>query len=112
MSTPIRLTPRAVAHIKKILQNNSDAIGVRVGVKSSGCSGLSYVLDFASNPQASDEIHEIDGIQVLIDSNSIEYLKGTEIDCSTEGLNDYIKFNNPNVKGECGCGESFSIKEA
>lgn len=113
MDTPIHLTPRAVAYIKKILQNNSDAIGIRIGVKSSGCSGMSYVFDLALNHQNKNPgcTITLEDIQIFIDADSIEYLKGTEIDCSKEGLNEYIKFNNPNVKGECGCGESFSVEK-
>lgn len=105
----ISLTNSAVTHLKRTLQNKSDVVGVRLGVKNAGCSGLSYILDFAKTIQAEDRVFETEGVKVIVDAKSLEYLKGTEIDCVQEGLNEQLKFNNPNVKNACGCGESFNI---
>lgn len=107
----ISLTPSAVVHLKKTLDNKANALGIRFGVKNAGCSGLSYILDFAKELKDEDSIFETEGVKVIVDAKSLEYLKGTEIDCVKEGLNEQLKFNNPNVKSACGCGESFNIEK-
>lgn len=104
----ITLTSTAVAQIKHLIHSNG-GIGLRVGVKPSGCSGYSYVLDMAQSLQDGDEVFERDGAQVVIDSQALAMLDGTEVDYVNEGLNRLFKFNNPNVKDACGCGESFSV---
>jgi iron-sulfur cluster assembly protein len=105
----ITLTKEAVAYIQKNLQGKEGVLGIRIGVKDSGCSGLSYVVGFASDIKAEDKIFETADIKIMVDADSLKYLKGTEIYCVSEGLNEYLKFNNPNVKGTCGCGESFNV---
>ncbi len=107
----ITLTNAAVLHLQKTLQKKEAAIGIRLGVKNAGCAAFSYVMDFALEAKPEDKIFETQGIKVVIDPNSFEYLKGTEIDCVQEGLNAQLKFNNPNVKSACGCGESFNTEK-
>lgn len=111
MSKAITITDSAVQHLQKILHSKENVFGVRLGVKDSGCSGLSYVIDFVSAPQAEDQIFEAGGLKVVVDPKSFGYLEGTEIDCTREGLNQTLQFNNPNVKSSCGCGESFNIEK-
>lgn len=107
----ITLTNNAVAHLQKSLKGKQGVLGVRIGIKASGCSGFAYVLDFANEINHNDEIFKGSDIQIVVDKQSLKYLKGTQIDCVTEGLNEYLKFNNPNVKNACGCGESFNIED-
>lgn len=105
----IALTPAAINHIKEFLANRGHGVGIRVGVKTSGCSGLSYVLEFVDTPDANDEVFDNDGVSVFVDPKSLIYLNGLQMDFVTEGLNSGFKFMNPNQTGECGCGESFSV---
>lgn len=109
MKHSIHLTERAVQHVQRQLDKRPDAQGLRLGVKASGCSGWTYVLDFADQPQAQDQILEQDGIKLFIDQNSLPLLLGTEVDFVREGLNESFQFNNPNATAACGCGESFSV---
>lgn len=111
MNANISLTSSAVSHIKSMLQAAPEFPGIRLGVKASGCSGLSYVLDFIKEERPNDCELNLEDIRILIDSKSLRYLQDMEIDCVQEGLNQYLKFNNPNVKGECGCGESFTVQD-
>jgi iron-sulfur cluster assembly protein len=111
MEPNIHLTANAVSHINSMLHSSPQFPGIRLGVKASGCSGLSYVLDFIKEQREDDIELILEGIKVAIDKQSLRYLQGMEIDCVEEGLNKHLKFNNPNVKGECGCGESFTIGE-
>ena len=83
--------------------------GIRLGVRTTGCSGLAYVLEFVDELAAEDLVFESHGVKVIIDPKSLVYLDGTELDFTREGLNEGFKFNNPNVRGECGCGESFNV---
>ena len=89
------------------LAKRGKGIGIRLGVKTSGCSGMAYKLEFADAPEAEDMVFESHGVKVLVDPKSLPYLDGTELDYAKEGLNEGFKFNNPNVKDQCGCGESF-----
>ena len=107
----ITVTPQAATKIKdiKTAQSAPDEAGLRVRVVGGGCSGFQYQLVFDS-PQAGDQVFESDGVKVVVDPKSFLYLVGTEIDYVKEGLNAFYKFRNPNVTGECGCGESFTVK--
>ena len=82
---------------------------MRLGVKTSGCSGMAYVLEFADSIEDTDQVFESNGVKVIVDPKSLVYLDGTELDFAKEGLNEGFKFNNPNVKDACGCGESFNV---
>lgn len=105
----ISLTDAAAARVKTFLANRGKGCGLRLGVKTSGCSGMAYVLEFADEAQPEDVVFEAKGVKVLVDPKSLIYLDGTELDFTKEGLNEGFKFNNPNVKDSCGCGESFTV---
>ncbi|WP_424191654.1 iron-sulfur cluster assembly protein IscA [Ampullimonas aquatilis] len=105
----ISLTEKAAQHVSRYMVKRGKGIGLRLGVRTTGCSGLAYKLEYADESQPDDEIFESHGIKVLVDPKSLAYLDGTELDYAREGLNEGFKFNNPNVKDECGCGESFRI---
>jgi iron-sulfur cluster assembly protein len=107
----INLTDSAKQHIETVLAKDSDGIGLRVGVKTTGCSGYQYVIETAKTINEEDRMLESSGIKIVIDEQSLRYLAGTELDFVREGLNAGFKFNNPNVQESCGCGESFSLKE-
>ena len=103
------MTPAAEAHAVKHLANRAKGEGIRLGVKTTGCSGLSYVLEFVDTPQEDDAVFECGPVKLFVDPKSLAYLDGTELDYEKEGLNEGFKFKNPNVKDECGCGESFHV---
>ena len=105
----ISLTERAAAHVRGFIEKRGGAAGLRLGVKTSGCSGLAYVLEFADEIEETDETFESAGIKIIVDKKSLIYLDGTELDYKREGLNEGFEFNNPNVKDSCGCGESFTV---
>lgn len=105
----ITLTTRAAQHVKDFLENRGSGEGIRVGVRTAGCSGLAYVLEFVDEPNDTDEKFSSGGVTVFVDPKSLVYLNGLEMDYVTEGLNSGFKFTNPNQKGECGCGESFTV---
>ena len=105
----ITLTEAAAERVKSFLANRGKGEGLRLGVKTSGCSGMAYVLEFADHIEDTDEVFEDHGVKVIVDKKSLVYLDGTELDYGKEGLNEGFKFNNPNVTGECGCGESFNV---
>ncbi|OUS40191.1 [Fe-S]-binding protein [Oleispira antarctica] len=108
-SQQVSMTEAAMIHVRKLLAN-SDAIGVRIGVKKSGCSGFKYDIEFVTTPLAEDTCFQVaDDIALYVPTEYLAMVKGTEVDYSTEGLNSTIKFNNPNAKDLCGCGESFSV---
>jgi iron-sulfur cluster assembly protein len=109
--TTINLTESAKKHIESVLAKDTDGIGLRVGVKTTGCSGYQYVIETAKAINEEDRIIESNDIKIVIDEQSLRYLAGTELDFVREGLNAGFKFNNPNVEESCGCGESFSLKE-
>ena len=105
----LTLTERAATHVNNYLQNEPTAKGLRLGVRTTGCSGYMYVVEPAESITALDTVFESNGIQLVIDSESLKYLDGTKVDFAREGLNEGFKFKNPNVKETCGCGESFSL---
>lgn len=105
----ITLTDAAADRVKTFLDNRGKGIGLRLAVRTTGCSGMAYVLEFADELDESDTIFEDNDVKVIIDPKSLVYLDGTELDFGKEGLNEGFKFNNPNVKDECGCGESFTV---
>lgn len=105
----VTLTERAAAHIKGFLARSGEGDGLRLAVKPTGCSGYMYVVEPAEAVGEHDQVFESNGVKVIIDSQSLEYLSGVELDYTREGLNEGFKFNNPNVKDTCGCGESFSV---
>jgi len=105
----INMTESAAARVQKFMVNRGKGIGLRLGVKTSGCSGMAYTLEFADTINPDDVAFDVRGIKVLIDPKSLVYLDGTELDYTKEGLNEGFRFNNPNVKDTCGCGESFTV---
>ena len=105
----VTLTDRAAQHVQRYMEKRGKGVGLRLGVKTTGCSGLAYKLEFADEIRPEDQQFESNGVRVLIDPKSLAYLEGTELDFVREGLNEGFKFHNPNVKDECGCGESFRI---
>lgn len=105
----ISLTENAAKHVRKSLDKRGKGVGLRLGVKTSGCSGMAYTLEFVDQLEEQDQVFESQGIKVIIDPKSLVYLNGTELDYAREGLNEGFKFNNPNVQNTCGCGESFTV---
>jgi len=105
----ITLTEKAAQHVQSYLARRGKGVGLRVGVRTSGCSGMAYKLEFADTANPEDMQFESHGVKVLVDPKSLPYLQGTELDYAREGLNEGFKFRNPNVKDECGCGESFNV---
>jgi iron-sulfur cluster assembly protein len=105
----IQLTDIAVARVQKFLDNRGKGIGLRLGVKTTGCSGMAYVIEFVDELQSDDSVFECKGVKVVVDAKSLIFLDGTEVDFAKEGLNEGFQFKNPNAKDECGCGESFTV---
>lgn len=105
----ITLTEHAANRIHTFLTDRGKGVGLRLGVKTAGCSGMAYVLEFADNINTDDIVFEDKNIKIIIDSKSLIYIDGTELDFVREGLNEGFKFNNPNIRSECGCGESFNV---
>jgi iron-sulfur cluster assembly protein len=105
----ISLTPAAARHVEKSLQKRGSGIGLRVAIKTSGCSGFAYALEFVDAPNADDECFEAHGVTLVVDSRSLPMLDGTELDFVREGLNEGFRFHNPNATAHCGCGESFAV---
>ncbi|SIN74005.1 iron-sulfur cluster assembly protein IscA [Salinivibrio sp. ES.052] len=105
----ITMTQAASDRVRAFLDNRGKGIGLRLGVRTSGCSGMAYVLEFADELQEGDQVFEYDDVKVIVDGKSLLYLEGTELDFVKEGLNEGFQFNNPNVSSECGCGESFNV---
>lgn len=105
----VTMTEAAREHVSRYLQNRGRGIGIRLGVKTTGCSGLSYVLEFVDELQDGDAVFENGDVSVVVDAKSLVYLDGTELDYTKEGLNEGFQFNNPNISAECGCGESFHV---
>jgi iron-sulfur cluster assembly protein len=105
----ITLTDAAADRVRSFLKQRGKGLGLRLGVRTSGCSGMAYVLEFVDDLDEGDMVFEDHGVKVIVDPKSMVYIDGTELDFAKEGLNEGFKFNNPNVKDECGCGESFNI---
>lgn len=105
----VTLTEAAAKHVQKYLAHRGKGVGLRLGVKTSGCSGMAYKLEFADQVEPDDKVWESFGVKVLVDEKSLPYLDGTELDYTREGLQEGFKFHNPNEKSRCGCGESFQI---
>lgn len=105
----ITLTESAARHVAAHLAKRGKGVGLRLGVRTSGCSGLAYKLEYADDVRAEDLRFESHGVQVIVDPKSLPYLDGTQLDFAREGLNEGFKFRNPKVKDECGCGESFNV---
>ena len=106
---PVTLSESAARHVSNFIAKRGKGFGIRLGVKTSGCSGMAYKLEFVDNTENEDLVFESHGVNVVIDPKSLAYLDGTELDFVKEGLNEGFKFNNPNVKDQCGCGESFNV---
>ena len=105
----ITLTEKAANHVRSTLAKRGKGVGLRVGVRTSGCSGLAYKLEFADTVNPEDQQFESHGVKLFVDPKSLQYIDGTELDYAREGLNEGFKFRNPKVKDECGCGESFNV---
>ncbi|MGB5425632.1 MAG: iron-sulfur cluster assembly protein IscA [Gammaproteobacteria bacterium] len=105
----ITLTSAAAERVRAFIDKRGNGVGLRLAVKTTGCSGMAYVMEFADQVEDDDVVFEDQGIKLLINPKSLVYLDGTELDYAKEGLNEGFKFNNPNVKDMCGCGESFNV---
>ncbi|MEZ5492504.1 MAG: iron-sulfur cluster assembly protein IscA [Gammaproteobacteria bacterium] len=105
----ISLTQTAAEHVADQLAHRGHGIGIRVGVKTTGCSGMAYVLEFVDKLDVGDRVFEDHGVKVIVDPKSLAYIDGTEMDYVKQGVNEGFEFKNPNSRGECGCGESFSV---
>ena len=105
----ITLTEKAAKHVARYLERRGKGIGLRFGVRTTGCSGMAYKLEYVDEAQAEDVVFESHGVKVYVDPKSLPYLDGTELDYAREGLNEGFKFFNPNVQDACGCGESFKV---
>ncbi|MBL4829208.1 MAG: iron-sulfur cluster assembly protein IscA [Aliivibrio sp.] len=105
----ITVTEAAASRVRTFLENRGKGIGLRLGVKTTGCSGMAYILEFVDQLNDEDKTFEEHGVTIIIDTKSLVYLDGTELDFAKEGLNEGFQFNNPNAKSECGCGESFNV---
>jgi len=105
----VTLTERAAKHVSTFIAKRGKGLGLRLGVRTSGCSGLAYKLEYADAVNPEDVLFESNGVKVLVDPKSLPYIDGTVLDFAREGLNEGFKFTNPNIKDECGCGESFNV---
>ncbi|MDQ8021020.1 MAG: iron-sulfur cluster assembly protein IscA [Moraxellaceae bacterium] len=105
----VTLSASAARHVANFMTKRGKGVGIRLGVKTSGCSGMAYKLEYADEQAGDDLVFESHGVKVLVDPKSLPYIDGTELDFVKEGLNEGFKFNNPNVKDACGCGESFNV---
>ncbi len=105
----ITLTEKAAKHINRYLERRGKGVGLRFGVRTTGCSGLAYKLEYVDEAAPEDVVFESHGVKVFVDPKSLAYIDGTELDFAREGLNEGFKFNNPNEKDACGCGESFRV---
>ena len=105
----VSLTPVAFARVQKFVAQTPGALGLRFGVTRTGCSGWGHVTDLARDQREGDTVFEQDGVRIYVDAASLDLVDGTEIDFVRTGLNEAFKFRNPNVRGECGCGESFNV---
>jgi iron-sulfur cluster assembly protein len=105
----VTMTERAAQHVAGYLQKRGKGVGLRLGVRTTGCSGMAYKLEYADAAQPEDQTFESHGVKIFVDPKSLAYIEGTELDFVREGLNEGFRFNNPNEKNRCGCGESFNV---
>ena len=105
----ISLTPAAADRVRHFLSERGHGVGLRLGIRKTGCSGYAYVVNYADAVEPGDRVFDSHGVQVLVDPDSLRLIDGTEVDFVRQGLNEAFRFRNPNVSGECGCGESFSV---
>jgi len=105
----ISLTESAANRVKTFLSARGHGVGLRLGVRKTGCSGFAYVINYADEAQPGDVVFEDRGVKVFVEAGSLSLVDGTTVDFVKQGLNEAFRFRNPNVKGECGCGESFSV---
>lgn len=105
----ITLTDSAAERVRDYLEQRGSGIGLRLGIKKTGCSGFAYVVNYADEVAAEDIVFEDGGVSIVVDPESLKLIDGTEVDFVKEGLNEAFKFRNPQAAGECGCGESFSV---
>ena len=105
----ISLTDSAVERVRQYLDRRGRGVGLRLGIRKTGCSGYAYIIDYADAIEPADSVFDDSGVTVVVDNESLKLIDGTQVDFVKEGINEAFKFRNPNVKGECGCGESFSV---
>ena len=105
----ISLTPAAAERVHKFIATRGHGLGLKLGVRKTGCSGFAYVINYADQPDPDDRVFEDRGVKVFVDPTSLPLIDGTTVDFVKQGLNEAFRFHNPNIKGECGCGESFNI---
>lgn len=105
----ISLTPSAVERVRSYLAKRGRGLGLRVGVRKTGCSGYAYIIEYADAINSDDVVFDEQGVKVVVNSESLKLIDGTVVDFVKQGINEAFRFRNPNVKGECGCGESFSV---
>lgn len=105
----ITISERAASHIARYLEKRGKGIGLRLGIKTTGCSGLAYKMEYVDEPRPEDLLFEQHGVKVFVEPDSMRYIDGTEVDFVREGLNEGFRFVNPNEKASCGCGESFTV---
>ena len=105
----ISLTPNAAAHVRRMLEKRGGGLGLKLGVKKTGCSGFAYALDYADQVGADDVVFDSQSLKIVVPREALAYIDGTEVDYVNEGLNQMFRFSNPNVQDECGCGESFTV---
>jgi iron-sulfur cluster assembly protein len=105
----VSLTEKAARQVSRQIEKRGKGLGLRLGVKKSGCSGFAYVVDYADDVREGDAIFEQHGVKLIVRTQDLDYLQGLEVDYAREGINEAFRFRNPNVKGTCGCGESFTV---
>ncbi len=105
----IKLTDAAAVRIRNFIDSRGHGVGLRLGIKKTGCSGFAYVVNYADQVGSEDVVFEDRGVKVIVDTESLRYIDGTVVDFVKQGLNEAFRFLNPNIKGECGCGESFTV---
>lgn len=105
----ISLTEAAAGRVRSFIESRGRGIGLRLGIKKTGCSGFAYVVNYAEDIARTDVVFEDRGVKVVVDPESLKYIDGTVVDFVKQGLNEAFRFRNPNIKGECGCGESFTV---
>lgn len=105
----ISLTPSAVERVRSYLAKRGRGLGLRVGVRKTGCSGYAYIIEYADAINSDDVVFDEQGVKVVVNNESLKLIDGTVVDFVKQGINEAFRFRNPNVKGECGCGESFSV---